>query len=164
MPGLFVPGSEQPRLERDRSQMVSDRPGGGDPRSYPKAVELAPTTAELADHLEAYESGTAKVAYLKEHHSGYMARASASRCEFPFPTKAGVDEGVVVKKESGFSNTDFEIYGDVGYRGTQQGTSNRLLFSNRARFRRERATFIPSIWVLHFCLSSFVFAIKTNLV
>ena len=28
MPGPLVPGSEQPRLERDRSQMVSDRPGG----------------------------------------------------------------------------------------------------------------------------------------
>ena len=36
----------------------------------------------------------------------------------------------------------------MGYRGTQQGNSNRLLFSNRARFRREWATFIPSIWVL----------------
>ena len=34
MPGPFVPGSAQPRLGRDRSQMVSDRPGGGDSRSY----------------------------------------------------------------------------------------------------------------------------------
>ena len=65
MSGLFVPGSEQPRLERDRSQMVSDRPGGGDSRSYPKAVELAPTTAELTDHLRAYKPNGAKVAYLK---------------------------------------------------------------------------------------------------
>ena len=47
-----------------------------------------------------------------------------------------------------FQIRNFYIYGDVGYRGTQQGTSNRLLFSNRARFRRERATSIPSIWVL----------------
>ena len=70
--------------------MVSDRPGGGDPRSYPKAVELAPTTAKLADHLEAHESGTAKVACLKEHHSGYMARASASQYKFSFPAKVGV--------------------------------------------------------------------------
>jgi hypothetical protein len=29
MSRLSVPGSEQPRLERDRSQMVSHRPGGG---------------------------------------------------------------------------------------------------------------------------------------
>jgi len=43
-----------------------------------KSVELAPTTAELADHFEAYEPGTAKVAYLKKQHSGYMARAAAS--------------------------------------------------------------------------------------
>ena len=50
--------------------------------------------------------------------------------------------------KSDFSNTEFYIYGDVDYRGTQPGTSNRLLFSNHARFRRERATFIPSIWVL----------------
>ena len=55
-----------------------------------KAVELAPTTAELADHLEAYESGTAKVAYLKEQHSGYMARASASSLLDPTkPLRAG---------------------------------------------------------------------------
>ena len=29
LPGLFVQGCEQPRLERDRSQMVSYKPGGG---------------------------------------------------------------------------------------------------------------------------------------
>ena len=34
MSRLFVQGSEKPRLERDRSQMVSHRPRRGDPRSY----------------------------------------------------------------------------------------------------------------------------------
>ena len=38
MPGLFVRGCEKPRLERDRSQMVSHRPEGGDPRSYQRPV------------------------------------------------------------------------------------------------------------------------------
>ena len=41
MPGLFVRGCEKPRLERDRSQMVSHRPGGGDPRSHPFALPHA---------------------------------------------------------------------------------------------------------------------------
>ena len=59
-------------------------------------MKLAPTTAGLADHLEAYEPGTAKEACLKRQHGGYMARASASRYRFPFPTKSGVDWGVVV--------------------------------------------------------------------
>ena len=59
-----------------------------------RAVELAPTTAELAGNLEAYESNGAKAAYLKEQHSGYVARASTRRYKFPFPAKVGV-EGVV---------------------------------------------------------------------
>ena len=62
---------------------------------WARAVELAPTTAELADHLEAYKSGTAKVAYLKEQHSGFMARAPTRRCKFHFPVKVGVEGGVV---------------------------------------------------------------------
>ena len=50
--------------------------GGKTPRA--KAAGLAPTTAQLADHPEAYVSGTAKVAYLKGQHTAYMARAPAS--------------------------------------------------------------------------------------
>ena len=38
MSRLFVPSCEKPRLERDRSQMVSHRPEGGDPRSYPSGL------------------------------------------------------------------------------------------------------------------------------
>ena len=38
--------------------------------------------------------------------------------------------------------------GDVGYRSMNQGISHRLLFSYRARLRRERANLIRIIWVL----------------
>ena len=47
-----------------------------------------------------------------------------------------------------FQCPNFKKMGDVGYRSMHQGTSHRLLFSNRARFRRERANLIPFIWVL----------------
>jgi len=48
MPGLFVQGCEQPRLERGRSSIGTDGPVGGDPRSYLRANPEAPDYLDLA--------------------------------------------------------------------------------------------------------------------
>ena len=80
MPGLFVRGCEQPRLERGRSSIGTDGPVEGDPRSYLRANPEAPDGQDLAKA----RAGSTPAAKIKTNPKEILTHESPRRrCASP---------------------------------------------------------------------------------